>query len=425
MNKPPLLLLVHRIPYPPNKGDKIRSYHLLQHLRKHYRVFLGTFIDDPADAQHADYVRSLCEDACFISLNPSWRKLMSLRGLLNGQPLTLPYYASRELQRWVDRTVETHNIHRAIAFSSATAQFISGERFRNMVRVMDFIDIDSDKWAQYAPHKRFPMRQVYQREASRLLAYEQRIAAAFDASTFVSDHESELFRSLAPRSATRIYTVFNGVDLSHFKPAIQRQTPFAGQAEVKHLVFVGAMDYWPNEEAAAWFVNAVMPKLRKLIPVHFWIVGSKPPRSVQQLGEQADVTVTGRVDDVRDYLQHADLVVAPLRIARGIQNKVLEGMAMEKPVLVTSAALEGIPAEPNTHLALADTDDAFARAASNLLQEPLEAQKLAESGRRFVEQRFAWAQNLHVFDALLETPQRDPVNEAQSTGGLKFERSAV
>lgn len=401
-DKPAVMLLAHRIPYPPNKGDKIRSFHLLQYLRKHYRVLLGCFIDDPQDHQYQSLLEAQCAASCFITLNPTWRKLVSLRGFITGAPLTLPFYANSQMQKWVDQNIQKHDVKRVIAFSSATAQFVDKDWGGNVRRVMDFIDIDSDKWMQYAESKAFPMRQIYRRESRRLLAYEQRIAARFEASSFVSEQESTLFKRLAPRSSDKIHTISNGVDLQQFAPELAFKSPFNRMKSDRHLVFVGAMDYWPNEEAVCWFADEVMPLFNGKVAMHFWIVGSNPTPAVQKLAQRDNISVTGRVEDVRDYVASADVVVAPLRIARGIQNKVLEALAMGKPVVVTPAALEGIPALPERDLLLAEEARGLADQILRVIEHPALAEELGKAGRRCVERHFSWEDNLSLFNELLE-----------------------
>jgi len=401
--KPALLLLVHRIPFPPNKGDKIRSFHLLQHLSKHYRVFLGAFIDDVNDETYRSDVLSLCNEAFFVKLTPHWRKIISLRGFITGQALTLPYYASSALQGWVDEVIAEQKIDRTIAFSSAMAQFLMHKRFDNKRRIMDFIDIDSDKWAQYSRHKKWPMNWVYQREAKCLLAFEKNVAERFDASTFVSDHEAEMFQSLAPESAEKISAIYNGVDIERFSPGHDLKNPFRALSDTTaYIVFVGAMDYWPNIDAVVWFSNEVMPLLQDR-KIHFYIVGSNPGKQVKDLARLENISVTGKVDDVRNYIAHADVCIAPLRIARGIQNKVLESLAMGKATIVTTPALEGIPADNNKHLLVADNAGSFSRAISLILEDDDLRHSLASAGRDLMEKTFVWDKCLDGFNHLLET----------------------
>lgn len=399
--KPGLLLLVHRIPFPPNKGDKIRSYNLLRHLLRDYRVYLGCFVDDPADQAHEAALRELCEDCCFVRIDPMRRKLASLRGLLSGAPLTLPFYASRKLQSWVDRVVEEQHIEAAVAFSSATAQFLMHERFAGLHKVMDFIDIDSDKWQQYAQRKRFPMSWLYRREGRSLLGYEAEVAHAFAASTFVSDDEASMFRQLVPAVADKVHAVPNGVDLEHFSADAALASPF-DNTEARKLVFVGAMDYWPNVDAVTWFAREVLPIVQQTAASEFWIVGSNPSREVKALQGLPGVRVTGRVDDVRSYVKHADVCVAPLRVARGIQNKVLESMAMAKATVVTPQALEGIPAIPGEHLLRADDADGLAAHITSLFNNPESAARMGTKARELMESRFSWQAALSPFDTLLQ-----------------------
>ncbi|HEY5800267.1 MAG TPA: TIGR03087 family PEP-CTERM/XrtA system glycosyltransferase [Burkholderiaceae bacterium] len=388
-----LLFLAHRIPFPPNKGDKIRSYHLLKHLAERYHVHLGTFIDDEHDWQYVDKVKGLCASTYFGRINPGTARVKSLAGLLTGEPLSLAYYRDAGLRRWIGETMRQHPVERFFVFSSAMAQFVPPHVYGK--RVIDFVDIDSDKWAQYAANKSWPASLIYKREARRLLAYERRIAGEFDASLFVSDAEAQLFRTMAPEHAQKISYFANGVDTDYFSPAHSSANPYP--ADQAAIVFTGAMDYWPNIDAVDWFASKVLPNVRAQVAnAVFYIVGSKPSSQVQALGKLPGVVVTGRVEDVRPYLAHARCAVAPLRIARGIQNKVLEAMAMAKTVLVTPQALEGIAAVPGRDLLLAETEGSFARqVVAQLCQHNPD---LGASAREIAVGKYGWASNLARVD---------------------------
>ncbi len=397
--KPALLFLVHRIPYPPNKGDKIRSYHLLKYLAQHFRIHLATFVDDDADWQYTDKVREFCEDALFEPLDPKKARLQSLRGLLHGQALSVPYYANRRLAAWVDARVAEHDIDRVIVYSSAMAQYVERDPARFRRKVIDFVDVDSDKWQQYAAKKRWPMSWIYRREGQRLLAYDQRMARLFDASLFVCSTEADLFRQLAPKSAERIGYYNNGVDTEYFSPDNQHDNPYP--KGISPLVFTGAMDYWPNVDAVDWFAHTVLPLIRKRNPNFvFYVVGSNPSDRVQQLNSLDGVVVTGRVEDVRPYIQHALAAVAPMRIARGIQNKVLEAMAMGKPVLVSPQGLEGILADSGSEVLLASTEADYVRDIEALAAggHP----EMGTAARVRVEQDFNWDHTLPPVKDLLD-----------------------
>jgi sugar transferase (PEP-CTERM/EpsH1 system associated) len=409
-----LLLLVHRIPFPPNKGDKVRSFHLLQHLARHYRVWLGTFVDDPDDGRHVDEVRRFCADVYCAPLEPRRAKLWSLRGLATGEPLTLPYYRHTGLQAWVDRVVAEQGIQRALVFSSSMAQYVRRPPYDRLRRVMDFVDVDSAKWAQYADGKPWPLSWIYRRESERLLAFERAVAQEFTASVFVTTEEAALFRRLAPEvPAERVIAVANGVDTDYFNPDRDYANPYPAAERV--LVFTGAMDYWANVDAVEWFARTVFPDIYRAVPdSRFYIVGARPTAAVQQLATLPGVQVTGTVPDVRPYIVHAKFSVAPLRIARGVQNKVLEAMAMGKPVLATAAAMEGIgplgggsfthPLEKGElgGISVADAPAELAQQALALLADRAETERRGRSNQAWVLRYYDWDRNLDRMLAVLE-----------------------
>lgn len=397
--KPSLLFLCHRIPYPPNKGDKIRSYHLLLHLSERYRVFLGTFIDDPNDWQYVSKVEKLCEQVLFLRLNPLKAKIWSLKGLVTKQALSLPYYESRRMSRWVKNVVSDHGIDRVMVYSSAMAQFARKSELDLKTRVIDFVDIDSDKWRQYAEKRSWPMNWVYRRESDLLLEFEEELTNEYDTSLFVSSTEAAHFKQLVPQLADKVSYYNNGVDSDYFSPEPSLDNPYPGEANV--WVFTGAMDYWANVDAVSWFAEQVWPKIAELAEVNrLYIVGSNPTEQVMSLSNQQNIIVTGRVEDIRPYVQYAKIVVAPMRIARGIQNKVLEGMAMEKPVLVSSLGLEGISAQDKAEVLIADDPEEYLNYSQDLIQGLYS--EIGENARSRVMTDFNWAESLPIVSACLE-----------------------
>ncbi|HRY15968.1 MAG TPA: TIGR03087 family PEP-CTERM/XrtA system glycosyltransferase [Candidatus Competibacteraceae bacterium] len=400
-----LLFLVHRIPFPPNKGDKVRSFHLLRHLAQHYRVWLGTFIDDPDDGRHVDEVRRFCADVYCAPLEPRRAKLWSLRGLATGEPLSLPYYRHAGLQAWIDRVVAEQRIERVLTFSSPMAQYLRCPPYDRLQRVMDFVDVDSAKWAQYADGKPWPLSWIYRRESQRLLAFERAVAQEFAASVFVTEDEAALFRRLAPEiPAERVLAVSNGVDTDYFNPEREYPNPYSAAEQV--LVFTGAMDYWANVDAVDGFARTVFPDIRRAAPdSQFYIVGARPAAAVQDLADLPGVHITGTVPDVRPYIAHAAFSVAPLRIARGVQNKVLEAMAMGKAVLATSAAMEGIGASPQggaEGILVADDPVTLAQQALALLANREETGQRGCGNRAWVLRHYDWDINLSRMAAVLE-----------------------
>lgn len=408
-----VLYLVHRLPFPPNKGDKVRSYHLLKHLAAHHRVFLGTFVDDPDDEAHIDTVRAMCTELHVSRINPAVAKLRSLSGLLNGRPLSLAYYADRRMRQWVAAIRSAQRIDVSVVFSSAMGQYVDadGAATPSETLLVDFVDVDSTKWTQYASKHRWPMSWIYTREGARLLAYERQLALRASKSFFVTDNEATLFKRLAPECADRVTAISNGVDAQFFSPDPERRSPFL-DGELP-IVFTGAMDYWPNIDAVSWFVAEMLPALRETAPrVRFYIVGRSPTAEVQALAS-ADVVVTGTVPDVRPYLQHAAVVVAPMRVARGVQNKVLEAMAMGRPVVAARECVTAISAVDGKELLAATTVGDYVEAGLSLLSQPDLAKRIGEAGRSCVVNSFSWEAHLKAIDPYLagDAPNCEGVSE--------------
>jgi sugar transferase (PEP-CTERM/EpsH1 system associated) len=371
---------------------------LLKHLAARHRVFLGTFIDDPQDAEHVETVKSMCAGAHVARLDPRLAKLLSLKGLTRREPLTLPYYADRSLRDWVRRTVVEQGIGTAVVFSSAMAQYVRG--ILDLRVLLDLVDVDSAKWAQYAKEHRWPLSWLYEREGRLLLDYERTMATQAARTFLVTDAEVELFCRLAPECADRVEAMANGVDADYFSPAHSLASPYA-EGEVP-VVFTGAMDYWPNIDAVCWFASEILPRLKNRRPqVRFYIVGMRPSSAVQALAGDA-VVVTGTVPDVRPYLKHAYVVVAPLRVARGIQNKMLEAMAMAKAVVGSQGCSQGIDAEAGRDFEMAADAKQFADRIEALLSDPACASAMGQAARERVLSRYSWDAHLSRIDAHIE-----------------------
>lgn len=384
-----LLVLTHRIPYPPDKGDKIRSWSFLRHLAERYDVYLGTFVDEERDWQFTDVLRRLCRECFFVRLDPRMARLRSLRGVVTGDPLTLPYYFDRGLAQWVRDVLNRPRLGRVFIYCSAMAQYIPLETRHALQSVADLVDIDSEKWFEYGRTMRGLKAQISRREGQALRRVECEIAATFKATFVATKPERDLIRDFAPESAERIECIRNGVDTDYFSPDrnYDRPAEIAGTP----LVFTGAMDYWPNVDAAVHFVTSIFPRIRQRIPdARAIIVGSNPARAVKALARSGDVVVTGRVPDVRPFIAHASAIVAPIRVARGVQNKVLEGMAMAKPVIASPAAATGIEAEEGKELLIAESADSFAAATEVAALTPM-GKTIGESARRRVIADYDWS----------------------------------
>lgn len=394
-----LLFLCHRIPFPPDKGDKIRSFQFLKHLSRSYRVHLGCQVDDQDDLQHIPALHEFCSDIKAVRNGGLLRQTKALPALLSGKPLSVGMFSSAELQRWVNDKISAVKPVGAFIYSSAMAQFVDRWASDDFQVAMDFVDVDSEKWLQYANKKSGIARWLYNREAKTLLAYDRQAAQNVSRSLLVSEPEADLFRTLAPESAQSIFAVKNGIDLDFFNPETQWQSPYSGDGP--HFVFTGSMDYWPNVDAVTWFAQDIFPQiLEKHRNATFFIVGARPNAAVRALAAHPQVTVTGRVDKVQPYLKFATAAVAPLRIARGIQNKVLEAMAMGKATIVTPDALEGIEATPDSEVLIATEPKDFVLAAE-VVASPERAEMIGKNARLRAERDYGWAAQLEDFDRVI------------------------
>lgn len=391
-----LLYLTHRMPFPPDKGDKITTFNFLRHLAARHEVHLGAFVDSDEDWAHVEKLKGYCASVKLVGIKPAQRKLLSARALLMGASISEVYHRSAELQAWIDSTVAQHRIAHALAYCSAMAPYLTRPRFAGLRRVTHYADVDSEKWKTYAQTKSGPMALVYGREARTLLAMERRCSALYDITSFVSEADAALYRTLAPESAHKVRVVPNGVDTDYFSPDVPLDTPYSPDRPA--IVFTGAMDYWPNGDAVAWFAQEVLPHVRQQQPnAEFWIVGSNPSADVKKLAELPGVHVTGRVPDVRPYLRRAGAVVAPLRVARGTQNKVLEAYAMARNVVMTSAAANGLQPVPFIAACTHDEPAAMGTAVARALQAP----PRFDEARQYVMQRYSWEYAFGLLDAAL------------------------
>ena len=378
-----VLALTHRTPFPPDKGDKIRTHHLLTRLGRHAAVHLAAFAEPPSDVSHAGALRRHFASIDLVPLSMRWQRLRALPAVLSLAPLTVPVFHRGAMERVVDGLVAAVRPDVIVAESTSMAPYAL--RHPSVPLVMDFVDADSAKWKAYADEASLVMRAVYLREAYTLRRFERAVAQRAKVSLVTADRERALLREIAPGCDVR--TLANGVDTDYF-------TPRAAAPERPSAVFFGAMDYHANVEAAVFLAREVLPRLRARHPsFHVVIAGSKPAPEVQALAALPGVTVTGYVADMRPHVQAAAVCVVPLRVARGVQNKVLEAMAMGVPVVASPAAAEGIDAQADRDLVIApvgDRGEATAQAVLALLDDPARLASLSASARSVVTDRYGW-----------------------------------
>lgn len=400
MPKEPLLFLSHRIPYPPNKGDKIRSFNILKALSQNFDVYLGTYIDDPYDWKFVDVLDKYCTQKYVLGQNKTLAKIKGLKAFLTNKSISEPYYHSEAMQYWVSQTVVQNNIRNIFVYSSVMAQFTLHFPSEKYHQVVDFVDVDSDKWRQYAESKSGIAKWVYSREHRKLSEFENKVARHAQCSLFVSDPEANLFKTQIEESQhNKIIGMLNGVDTKYFDPqnAISKIIPNENEPALD-VVFTGAMDYWANIDAVIWFVENVWPKIRQQKPdTGFYIVGGNPSNNIKALNGRNGIVVTGRVEDIRPYILQAEVIVAPLQIARGIQNKILEALSMSKVVVATSMAIEGIDARSESIHVVDDPDE-----MKNLVLSYLGRHHQAPENRQWILDNVQWSATLAKLAELFE-----------------------
>jgi sugar transferase (PEP-CTERM/EpsH1 system associated) len=389
-----VLYLVHRLPYPPNKGDKLRSFHELSYLRRRHQVWCGCFVDDPADLLHVDAVRAMCADAAAIRLFKAVSTPRGLWNLARGGTFTEGYYQHLQMVRTLHRWNSQVAFDAVLVFSSGMApyaQCVNAPR-----KVLDFCDLDSRKWTAYARRASGARARLYDIEGRRLATRELQWLNEFDAAAVITDAEAADLGVSALRQ--RVFTISNGVTIPEL-PESQwiPPTPVAG--------FVGCMDYPPNIDAVVWFVREIWPLIRRRVPdASFEIVGRHPTRAVRALADAPGVHVVGEVDDVFSFVRRFRVSVSPIRIARGLQNKVLEAMAAARPVVLTSAAATGLSAKDGVHYLIADAASAFAEQVVSLLADPDRCFRLGAAARRFVAANHCWEREMSRLESLLFAP---------------------
>lgn len=388
-----ILYIAQRVPYPPDRGDKITTYNEIRHLARSHEVAVACLADGEADLANVEPLASMVASVDAVPLHAGAARIRALAALALGGPFSVAYFNERLLHEKVAARAAKKPFDAVIVYSSGVAQY--AESLHGVPRIMQFADLDSLKWAQYAEKARFPKSWLFGREYRLLLDYERHIAHAFDHSLLCTRVELDDLQRLIP--GVKASCVGNGVDLDYFRPTGTAKKAF-------ELVFTGVMDYPPNVEGVVWFCDQVLPLIRHEAPaVTFTICGSRPTQQVLDLSKIPGVTVTGRVPDVRPYLEQASVCVVPLRIARGIQNKLMEAMATGLPTVTCTASFSGIDATPGVDIEVADAPEAFAAATIRLLQNPRRRERMGAAARTCMDQKYRWEHQLAKLDAVIES----------------------
>jgi polysaccharide biosynthesis protein PslH len=381
-NKPDVLFLAHRVPYPLDKGDRIRTFHILRFLARRAKVHLACLADEPVTEEAVAALTGICHRLHIVPLGHKTRLLRALGSLVCGRTITQGAFSSAGLRRVLLQWTKETKFHAAMASASSMAPYLRLRELANIPAVLDLMDVDSEKWLDYSRARSWPLSWVFRTEGRRLRRLEQDMSHWARAVLLVSEAEADVFRSFCPWPG--VHAVSNGVDLDYFQPQAE---PPATQA----CVFVGALDYYPNVDAALWFCREVWPSIHQRQPqATFLLVGRRPAAAVQRLADIPGVEIVGQVPDVRPYLAKAAVAVVPLRIARGLQNKVLEAMAMGKAVVASPAALPALHTQPGVHLLAASSPQEWIGAVLDLLDNKALRGQLGTAGQQYVEEHHNW-----------------------------------
>ena len=387
-----ILFVCHRFPYPPKRGGKIRPFNMIRHLSASHEVVVASLARSPEEAEEGRGLAAHCAHYEMVTVkNPVQVARMVVR-LPTPAPSSFGYFHSPALARRIRTLFATDEFDLVVVHCSSVAHYV--RHVRGIPKILDFGDMDSQKWLEYARYKPFPLSLGYRLEGAKLEAEERRLARDFDLCTATTRAEWETLEGFETGVATDWFP--NGVDSEYFAPATEPYDPDA-------ISFVGRMDYYPNQECMLRFCAEVWPRIRARRPqAKLAIVGADPSPEIRKLGELPGVTVTGSVPDVRPYLRRSALMVAPLAIARGTQNKILEAMASGVPVVTSTVAAGGVDAVANEHLLVADTPGEVAEAVLRTMGDQELRTRLAQAGRARVLANHAWKNSMRRLDRIIE-----------------------
>lgn len=386
-----ILYLCHRFPFPPKRGGKIRPFNMIRHFGEGgHAVTVCSLARSPAEAREGEGIAPHCAGYEMAAVQDPVQALRMVARLPLATPSSMGFFYSRDLQRRVDRRLAREKYDLIFVHCSSVAQYV--ENVTGIPKILDFGDMDSQKWLEYARYKPFPLSLGYRLEGMKMEAAERRLARKFDLCTATTRAEWETLDGYGAARASDWFP--NGVDAGYFQPD-------GGGYDPDTLSFIGRMDYYPNQECMFDFCRNTLPLIQARRPgAKLMIVGADPSPAVKKLGELPGVTVTGSVPDVRPHILRSAAMVATLNIARGTQNKILEAMAMAQPVITVHGCAEAISATPAQGLWVADSPEEWSQAIDRSLSSPQAHVQAGLNARHFVVEHFSWQAHLSGLDAL-------------------------
>lgn len=395
-----IMFVCHRVPFPPKRGGKIRPFNIIRHLQTQgHEVTVASLARSQAELDEAEGLGQFCSKRLIEIVDDKMAWPLMVAWLPTTKPSSFGYFHSGQLKRRIDAELASGEYGMIFVHCSSVAPYVADAKVP--VKIIDFGDMDSQKWREYSEHRSFPLSVGYWLEAVKLERTERLLAAKFNLATCTTRAEMESLQGLGVSSPTAWFP--NGVDSEFFKPVDQ-------QYDRDLVTFVGRMDYFPNQQAAVSFCRDILPALQRRRPgTRFDIVGADPSPEIRELGKLTGVRVTGSVPDVRPFVTQAALTVAPLEIARGTQNKILESMAMGVPVVCSRQASGGVDAVPGEHLLAYDNPEQLIEAVLSILDSDQLRKRLADAGRARVVSNHSWPSSMQRLDALIASQFRGPV----------------
>jgi polysaccharide biosynthesis protein PslH len=386
-----ILFICHRYPFPPKRGGKIRPFNIIKHLAESgHEVHVGSLLRSSTEAAEGLGLEKYCASVFAPHVSSVSQSLKMVALLPTTTPSSMGYFHSAKLSSHIKSLANLKSFDLVFVHCSSVAQY--AEHLTGVKKWLDFGDMDSQKWLDYGNYRQMPLALGYKLEGLKLEREERRLSTVFDQCTATTRGELETLQRLNPQVNGGWFP--NGVDSTFFAPSLAY--------DQNEISFIGRMDYFPNQQAVQKFVKNIFPLIKTGNPqARFTVVGAEPPSFIRELQAINGVSVTGTVADVREYVLRSAVNVAPLDIARGTQNKILEAMAMGVPVVASSAASKGVNAIKDEHFMVEDDANAFAEACLLVMSNKAERQKLGLAGRERVLSHHSWAGSMHMFNEIL------------------------